>query len=72
MGFPGGSDGEESDLQCGRPGFDPWVEDSLEEGVATHSCLENPYGKRSQAGYSPWGHKESDTTEQLSTAHSTI
>ena len=23
------------------------------------------YGQRSVAGYSPWGHKESDTTEQL-------
>ena len=29
--------------------------------------LENPYGQRSLAGYSPWGRKESDTTEQLST-----
>ena len=25
------------------------------------------YGQRSLAGYSPWGHKELDTTEQLST-----
>ena len=25
------------------------------------------YRQRSLAGYSPWGHKESDTTEQLST-----
>ena len=28
------------------------------------------HGQRSLAGYSPWGHKESDTTEQLRTAHS--
>ena len=35
-----------------------------------YSCLENPRGQRSLAGYSPWGCKESDTTEQLSTAHS--
>ena len=28
------------------------------------------YGQRSLAGYSPWGHKELDTTEQLNT-HST-
>ena len=28
-----------------------------------HSCLENPHGQRSLAGYSPWGRKESDTTE---------
>ena len=32
------------------------------------SCLENPHRQRSLAGYSPWGHKESDATEQLSTA----
>ena len=25
------------------------------------------YGQRSLVGYSPWGHRESDTTEQLST-----
>ena len=41
-------------------------EDPLEEGMATHSCLENPHGQRSLEGYSPWGHKESDTTERLS------
>ena len=28
----------------------------------------NPNGQRSLEGYSPWGHKEADTTEQLSTA----
>ena len=27
------------------------------------SCLENPYGQRSLAGYSPWGCKESDMSE---------
>jgi len=26
---------------------------------------EKPHGQRSLVGYSPWGHKESDTTEQL-------
>ena len=30
--------------------------------------LENSYGQRSPAGCSPWGHKELDTTEQLSRA----
>ena len=29
-------------------------------------CLENPHGQRSLVGHSPWGHKESDTTEWLS------
>ena len=33
-----------------------------------YSCLENPHGQRSLMGYSPWGRKESDMTEQLNTA----
>ena len=33
-----------------------------------YSCLENPQGQRSLVGYRTWGHKESDTTERLSTA----
>ena len=32
-----------------------------------YSCLENPHGQRSLAGYSPWGPKASDTTKQQST-----
>ena len=28
-----------------------------------YSYLENPYGQWSLVGYSPWGHKELDTTE---------
>ena len=31
-----------------------------------YSGLEKFHGQRSLAGYSPWGHKESDATEQLS------
>ena len=27
-----------------------------------YSCLENPHGQRSLAGYNLWGHKELDTT----------
>ena len=37
-----------------------------------YSCLENPKQEdrqRSLLGYSPWGHKELDMTEWLSTAH---
>ena len=37
-----------------------------------YSYLENPHKQRNLAGYSPWGHKEMDTTEQLSTAHTVI
>ena len=33
-----------------------------------HSCLGNPMDReRSLAGYSPWGHRESDTTEHTHT-----
>ena len=28
-------------------------------------CLENPHGQRTLAGYTPWGHKESDATKRL-------
>ena len=43
-------------------------EDPLEEEMAIHSVfLPGKFlGQRSLAGYSPRGHKESDTTEQLS------
>ena len=40
-------------------------EEPLEKGMATHSRIlawEIP-GTGSLAGYSPWGHKESDMTE---------
>ena len=42
-------------------------EDALEKGIATHSSILDGefHGQRSLAGYSPWGCKESDTTEQL-------
>ena len=33
-----------------------------------YSCLLNLHGQKSLADYSPWGHKELDTTERLSTA----
>ena len=44
-------------------------EDSLEEGMATYSSIlpGESHGQRSVAGYSPWGHKGSNTTERLST-----
>ena len=34
-----------------------------------YSCLENPHGHRSLAGYSPWGHK---SQTQLSTGASLV
>ena len=43
-------------------------EDLLEEEMATHSSIlpGESHGQRSLTGYSPWGRKESDTTERLS------
>ena len=37
-----------------------------------YSCLETPYGQRSLAGYSPWGHEELDTTEILNQVPSVV
>ena len=42
-------------------------EDPLEKGMATHSSIlawRIPWTEE-LGGYRPWGHKESDTTEQL-------
>ena len=42
-------------------------EDPLEEKMATHSSIAwKSHQQRSLVGYSPWGHKESNTTERLS------
>ena len=67
-GFPGGSDGKGSACNAGDLGLIPRLGRSPGGGHGNplqHSCLENPHGQRSPAGYSPQGHKESDTTEQL-------
>ena len=42
-------------------------EDPLEKRIATHSVFlpREFYGQRILLGYSPWGCKELDTTEQL-------
>ena len=45
-------------------------EDPLEEGMASPSNIlawRIPMDREAWGGYSPWGHKESDTTERLST-----
>ena len=56
-------------LQCGRPGFDPWVGKILSwrrKWQSTPVLLPGKsHGQRSLVGYSPWGCKQSDTTERL-------
>ena len=74
-GFPGSSAGKESAYSAEDLGLIPgWGRSSAGEhgNPLQYSCLENPHGQRSLAGYSPWGCKESDRTELLRTAqHST-
>ena len=72
MGFPGGSDGKESAYNVGDLGLIPGLGRSPARGHGNplqYSCLENPLGQRSLAGYGPWGWKELDMTEWLHTAH---
>ena len=70
VGFPGASDGKESSCNAGDLGLIPGLERSPGGGHGKplqYSCLENPHGQRSLAGYSSWDRKESDTTKRLST-----
>ena len=54
-------------LQCKRIYFNLWVRKIpwRRKQLSTPVFLPGgPHGQRSRACYSPWGHKESDTTEQ--------
>ena len=67
--FPGGSAGEKHTRPCRRPkrpGFNPWVGKSPWRRKWQRVLVflpGEPHGQRSLAGYSPWGHKDSDMTE---------
>ena len=71
--FPGGSDSKVSARNVGDLGSIPGSGRCPGEGNGSpfqYSCLENPMDLRSLVtcslvGYSPWGRKESDTTEHL-------
>ena len=66
LGFSGGSGSEESACKAGHLG----EEDPLEKGMATHSSvLAWRVLWTGASGYSPWNHKESDTTEWLTQIH---
>ena len=59
-------------LHCRRPGFDLWVGKIpwRREWLPTPGFLpEEFHGQRRLAGYSPWGCRESDTTEGLTLVH---
>ena len=56
-------------MPCRRLSFDSWVRKIpwRREWQPTLVFLPGEFhGQRSLAGYSPWGHKESDMTKQLS------
>ena len=75
MGFPGGSDSKESACNVGDSGSILGLGRSSGEGDGyplQYSCLENPMDRGAWWAVVTWGYKESDTTEQLSTAHSTL
>ena len=75
MGFSGGLDSKESARNAGDLGSIPGLE-RCPGGEYGHppqySCLENPHGQGGLLGYSPWGCKESNVTERLSTREKEI
>ena len=67
LGFLVGPDSKESTCEAGGWGSILGQEEPLEKGMAIHSNIlarRIPW-QRSLVGYCPWGHKKSDTTEQL-------
>ena len=67
-GFSGGSVVKESACECRRHRFDPWLRKIpwRRKWQPTPEFLpRKSHGQRSLVGYSPWGHKELDTTEWL-------
>ena len=75
MGLPGGASGKEPACQCRRHkrcSFDPWVGTILWRRAWKLTPVFLPgefHGQRNLAGYSPQGHKKSDTTEVTQHAH---
>ena len=63
-GFPGDSAGKESTCNVGDLGSIPGLGTSPEEGKGLPTPVFWP--GEFHGLYSPWGHKESDTTERLS------
>ena len=72
-GFPGSSDDNLPAMWETQIWSLGW-EDSMEKEMATHySILAREFhGQMSLVGYSPWGHKEPDTTEGLTHKHTHI
>ena len=75
LGFLGGSDGKESVFDAGdlgsvpRSGRFPWRRAWKPTPIFLPG---ESHGQRRLAGCSPWGHKESDTTKQLTYMHTEL
>ena len=72
LGFPCSSVGKESARSAGNQDLIPWLGRSPGEGngnTLQYPCLENLMDKEPGRLYSPWGHKELDTTEWLTQTH---
>ena len=68
MTFPGGSEGKDSACNVENPGSIPGSGRSPGEGNGNafrYPCLEKSMDGGAWQAYSPWGRKESDTTERL-------
>ena len=71
LSFPGASGGKESAWNTGYLHLIPGFERPPGGGHGNplqYACLKNPHGQRCLVVYSPWGCKESDMAERLSTA----
>ena len=70
--FPGDSDSKESACNAGDLGSIPGLGRSPRGGHGNplqYSCLENPHGQGSLAGYSPWGRRVGYDWVTKHTAH---
>ena len=75
LDFPDGSAGVESTCSVGDTGDPGWITGSGRSPGGRKwqpppvFLPEKYHGQRSLVGYSPWGHRELDMTEQLSAGH---
>ena len=68
LGHPWWLSGKEPTCQCRGPRFNPWVGKIPWSRKCQYTPVFLPrefHGQRSLVGYSPWGHKESDSFEWL-------
>ena len=79
LGFPRGAGGKELVCQCRsckRPGFDPWVRKipwrRAWQPTPVFLPGKIPWTEEPGGLYHPWGHKELDMTERLTTMTTVI